>query len=250
MSLSTPPQLASSSGQLPESRRAPVGAVALVVAGGGVAALFVFGPGLLSIMAIVLGLLVFAGAALVRKSLQATGSLMGDTERIKLLKRQIMKSKYLENVGDLGERVADQMELSSERFEKLKALLGLKFEPSELTYGRYLSVAEAAFLSVFDNLHAAAISLNALDVKDTSADSERLVLRQQQLTKVKQLLELNERAITELERVSAALAEVKTRRGEGSHSLDALMAELAELAKRAKLYSVETLHSDDTGEKK
>jgi hypothetical protein len=248
--LKTPPQIAGSSNHLPARTRAPVRPLALAVTGAGTIALFAFGPGILSVLAILAGLLVFVGATLVKKSLEAT-SLPAEVDRMKELKRHILKSRYLENVGDLGDRVADQMELAAGRFEKLRALLGLKFDLTELTYGRYLGVAEAAFLSVVDNLHTAAISLAALDVKDNSADPERLALRQQQLTKVRQLLTLNERAITELERVTAALGEVKTRRGEGSQSLDAVMEQLTELANRAKLYSVETLDTGkESGEKK
>lgn len=251
---STPPQIVHPN--LPAQRRAPVRAVSLVVAAGGVVSLFVFGPGFLSLLAIVAGVLAFVAASLLRKSFEATSAQPREQDRLKELKRHILKSRYLENVGDLGDRVADQMELAAGRFEKMRALLGLKFDITELTYARYYGVAEAAYLSVVDNLHAAAISLVSLDVKDTSADAERQALRQQQLTKVRQLLTLNEKAITELERVSAALGEVKTRRGEGSQSLDAVMEQLAELAKRAKLYSVESMDSKiaedlaEIGEKK
>jgi|GEM_PF-5762244 len=236
---STPPQIAGSN--LPTQRRIPVRPVSLAVAGGGVVSLFVFGPGILAVVAVLLGAVVFMAASLLRKSLEATNAQPQHLDRMKELKRHILKSRYLENVGDLGDRVADQMELAAGRFDKMRALLGLKFDITELTYARYYGVAEAAYLSVVDNLHAAAISLVSLDVKDTSADAERTALRQQQLAKVRQLLALNEKAITELERVSAALGEVKTRRGEGSQSLDAVMEQLAELANRAKLYSVEAI---------
>ena len=60
----------------------------------------------------------------------------------------------------------------------------------------------------YDKAIATSGTVESLVVKDTSADAERQALRQQQLLRVRQLLTLNEKAITELERVSAALGVV------------------------------------------
>lgn len=186
---------------------------------------------------------------------------VGQQEKLKELKRFISKTQYLENVGNLGERAADQLKQSSERFQKFEALLLLKFSPQELTYTRYHSAGGDAFLALLDSLNRVATtlySLNAVDLKkleerlkelntisatersraELESLEERKVLREQQVVKITELLAMNEKALTEFDRVSLALSDIQTRKGETNVGLDAALAELSELANRAKKYTV------------
>lgn len=159
-----------------------------------------------------------------------------EAARFKELKRQIRKTQYLENVGELGEKTAQQLEQISKRFDKFALLLSQKFNPRELTFGRYYSAAEQTHLATLDNLSSCAASLNQLDVIDES-NAERQDLRQKQIEKIKELLAENEKAITEFDRVSTALSSVRIQRGEADVGLEQAMAELTELGQRAKKYA-------------
>lgn len=181
-------------------------------------------------------------------------------ESFKELKRYIGKTRYLENVQETGEGIAEQLKQVLERYKRYQELLEQKFNPSEITFSRYLSVAQETFLALMDNLHKAATLANNLSSMDysylenmrdkaTSIDeytlSQRKAHYDRQLFLVRELLAFNEKAITEIDKVSVALAEVKTRRGLSDTSLESAMADLTKLAHRAKKYSFETM---DTGE--
>jgi hypothetical protein len=73
---------------------------------------------------------------------------------------------------------------------------------------------------------------------------ERRELRKKQEESIRGALEFNEKALTEFDRVSAALSEIRTSKGLSDMGLEASMAELLELANRAKKYSI-----NDQGER-
>ncbi len=178
--------------------------------------------------------------------------------RLKELKRYVSKTQYLENVGDLGERAAQQLSQISHRFTQFQELLVLKFDPEEITFARYHAAAQHVYLSVLDHLQLIATTLNSVDaidpryikarVNELAGDSnsaaeiknleEREQLRDRQIATVRELLSLNEQAITEFDRVRAALADAQTRKGASDVGLEAAMAELALLAERAKKYEI------------
>lgn len=247
--------------------RPAVTATGLVLLIGGGVSILSSGLSLLSAFAILVGFVVLVTNRLLRRS---SGSLLEGANKVesqretklKELKRYINKAQYLENVGDHGEKTAAQLNQISERFKKFQDLLALKFNPGEITYARYFSAAEQTFLSILDNLHNAATSLNNIsaidptytdvqlkeharnagvsDGKEKEALQERKVLREKQISIVTELLAFNEKAITEFDRVSTALAAVKTQPGQSDTGLEAAMAELTELANRAKKYSIST----------
>jgi len=206
------------------------------------------GLGVFSILGFLAGTAVLFTDRLLRKSFSPMpGLLPGESKRearIKDLKRYISKTQYLENIGDFGEITARHLTQISERYKNFQAILEKKFDPGELTFGRYHSAAEQTFLSILDNLHNVALSLNNLSTMDPSTKSEttppteRQKLRDHEVLKIKELLSFNEQAITEFDRVSTALSQVQTKKGESDTGLEAAMAELKELADRAKKYSV------------
>jgi hypothetical protein len=66
---------------------------------------------------------------------------------------------------------------------------------------------------------------------------DRMTLRNSQLDSVNTLLTFNENAITEFDRVNAAIAEVKGVKSQTAIDLDSAMRELETLAQRAKKLS-------------
>lgn len=217
----------------------------------------VVGGGVLSILALGLGLVTVLATALATRSFAAPHR-VDRHARLRELRRYISKTRYLENVGDLGERTAHQVERAIEQYEGFVHLLQLKFAPTELTYSRYYDAGEQAFLSILDNLTTVATSLqglNATDVRrldarlaqlaapgtaDPAAEIKELRTqkdeREREVGRINELLAGNERAFSEFSRVRAALSKVQTRKGEADVDLDAAMAQLNEMARRADKY--------------
>lgn len=188
--------------------------------------------------------------------------------RLKELTRYIGKTRYLEYVEDLGEQAAEQMAQASGQFKSFQDLLGLKFAPNELTFGRYYNAGEQTFLAILDNLSVVAATLNSINVVDPGqlnarleqlkkdgggaddateikALEERKNLRNRDVRRVTELLAFNEGAITEFSRIRVALAEIRTRKGESDIGLESAMAELTLLANRAQKYALERRESSD-----
>ena len=155
-----------------------------------------------------------------------------------------------------------QLTRLGERLETFQALLDKKLDPSELTHGRYLGMAEQVYLSGLDNLqrmvHTLA-SIKAIDeefvrsrtralkrVREPSASQTeeleslqaRLALKESQRAKVDRWLAQNERAMTQIDATMAAIAAMDTVHGHAGTDLEAAMRELAELARRAPDYNM------------
>ena len=78
---------------------------------------------------------------------------------------------------------------------------------------------------------------SAADEDELRTLQERMALRDTQLDTVNTLLSFNENAITEFDRVNAAIAGVKGVKSQTSVDLDSAMRELETLSERAKKLS-------------
>ncbi len=116
----------------------------------------------------------------------------------------------------------------------IREILEMKLSSGELTFGRFLGATEQVFLSVLDNLKSVAGILKSTGTIDTdyihnrlkdiahkdeqnhddleqeNTLKQRLDLYDSQQKKVNALLSKNEKAITELENLSAAVAQWRT----------------------------------------
>ena len=162
---------------------------------------------------------------------------------------------------EIGQGVA-QLDRFKNKLDTLKRLLGQKLERTELTYGRYLGIAEQVYLSAVDNLHQVSLARRAMaaidpryiekrieelhETEDMSrADNqaelaslqERLELRALQERRISELLSQNETAMTQLDQTSAAIASIQTRPGHTRVDLETAMSDLAEMVARAHKYS-------------
>ncbi len=176
----------------------------------------------------------------------------------KSLKR--LGEKAQGEVGEQAEQGAEQFAQAGERFKTLKQTLDDKLQPGELTYGRYLGAAEQVYLSVLDNLTIMSAQLQSVGAIDTryiasrrkalralsdpcKADQEELKtleerahLVKETLDKVNDLVTRNEVAITQMDKLSTALAELRTQPGGAAVDLDTAIREMEELAKQAYRY--------------
>lgn len=165
--------------------------------------------------------------------------------------------KDLRDAGD--QRGLKQIQLFKDKYQNFVEILSRKLDPTELTYQRYLTIAEQVFLGGLDNLEHAALamkSVSAIDVahleselsvlerddsdaakKRVAEKRARLSLRESQLLRASALLLENEKALTQLDHVSAKIADVKTKQGRAQVDLEDAMAELQHLILNTENYS-------------
>lgn len=177
-------------------------------------------------------------------------------QRVQALK---VLHEELEDVGD--SEGMKQIELFQQKFNTFVDILKRKLDPAELTYNRYLSIAEQVFLGGIDNLENAALalkSISAIDVQHVEqqlqrlqqsdaptqnqtekiqALEQRLQLRQEQLARARELRLQNDKALTQLDQVSTRLAAINTSNHHTSIDLEESMSELQRLIQRAEHYS-------------
>lgn len=248
---------------LPPARRPPFMAIGggLIAAGAG--AFLLGADSLIAIPLLAGGAFAWLGAALTPKArASANAEESARAARLKERSRYIGKARYLTRVGKLGEHAADQLQQATHQFKSFDDVLALKFAPTELTFARYRGAAEQTYLAIVDNLSSVATILHSIDVIDPDAIDRRLAeiarhdnaeaqslterkaLRAQEMARAVALLSFNEEAITEFSRLRAALAVIRTQKGEADVGLESAIAELALLASRAQHYALE--HKGDT----
>lgn len=157
-----------------------------------------------------------------------------------------------------GLRQLGQMQ---KKFQNFVEILNRTFDPQELTYGRYLGIAEQVYLSGLDNLErvvGALASVQTIDshhietrIKEIHSDgivteaeateeetlNQRKLLRQSQTGKVEKLMAQNEQAMTQLDLTAAALAEMNTHAGQATMNMESAMTELQDLIARSSEYN-------------
>lgn len=169
-------------------------------------------------------------------------------------------SQLVEKLREVRSRQAiHQIKLLNQKFHNFQEILAEKFSVGELTYGRYLGIAEQVFLASLDNLERVYLALKSIATvnpaeeqsrlkelesqssKTAAGEAEtlrrRLKLREEQIELVQQLLLQNEQAITEIDHVTAKVATVVTEKGQAELALDSAMEELRRLAERAQDYT-------------
>lgn len=179
--------------------------------------------------------------------------------------RQIAQDlKECRRIAELKEPATqglEQLNSIQNKLANVKELLDMKLKPNEITYGRFLGAAEQVSLGVLDSLRTLAgllkssasiqpgyiqkriaqieskTSLSKEDQSQLKALQERMDLWTSQLEKANRFMARNEEAMTELERVSAAVAQWNTERKFSSSDLENTITRLHELAAQAHEYS-------------
>ncbi len=174
--------------------------------------------------------------------------------RIKMLQSLEQELSQIDNNNALN-----QVKLFRAKYENFHAILDRKLDPSEITYNRYLSIAEQVFLNGLDNLenvaitiksisaidtHKAKLSINNLEKDIQNIDQERinelkkrLSLYDTQIKRVKDLLLINEKALTQIDIVSAKIANIDTKNTRAHLDMEDAMNELQHLIARTDQYS-------------
>ena len=233
---------------------------------GGLAAL-ALGPTLLFVAPAALGLTVGLGGWALDYSLRRDRHAAEYVKRLHLalagrvdetiagLRRDLEQLKF-----DAG--LAQMTELRA-KFKAFEEMLRRKLDPDEMTFGRYLGMTEQVFLAGLDNLRRIADTLkglSAIDVahaerrleqlagdgiespaqdRESATLSERLGLVERQRERVDALLAENEGAMTQIDHVMAAIADLDTSASHATMNMEAAMQELKSLAARASALSRE-----------
>lgn len=158
---------------------------------------------------------------------------------------------------------ASQISLLRDKLGNLSEILKRRLDSGELTYGRYLGMAQEVYGAALDNLYDVAVALRSvstIDVDyigkrlqeldregDPTADQEREykalhernALLEDQTRRVAQLMAQNESAMTVIDQTAAALAATRTSPGHAKLDADTAMAELEQLAARAGKYAAD-----------
>jgi hypothetical protein len=201
------------------------------------------------------------------------GSATPPADRLGELKQALFRAQYEQTTAGPAEQALSQYQQATEKFKAFQRILIEKFSPTEITYTRYFTASEQVFRAVMGHLQDVADTLASLAPVDpararerlatlrqgqaapASSDQappippdhamqreiqtleERLRLHDQHLERIQALLAYNQRALTELDRVSLAISSIRTQRGGAAVDLDTAMKELEALAARAKKYS-------------
>ena len=183
--------------------------------------------------------------------------------KLKGLEGDLKQCGGIPGAGTFIEQGVMQFTMVQEKFATLQQLLSTKLESGELTYGRYLGMAEQVYLSVIDSLRNITNILNSIrsidpnyiakrlkyldaaaEAHDEDADrqadamelrtlTERQEMRKTQLQQVNLLLSRNEEAITAMARTAVSVSAMQTGGDYASMDMDSALSELTELAGRA-----------------
>lgn len=219
-------------------RAAPVAAGTLVVAGVGLTVMGTWLPGV-----ILLGSgLTLLTIALIRKvravevSAAVAASLL-EEPALREARQQIQRARFVEGAESRGDKLGDLVDNMWLRWKTFEKLIGQKFSPTEVTYGRYWAVAEATLRGHLANLRNAGELLTqwSLAARNTAQEGKALAASLQ--LEADERLQLGEKTLVEFDKLCAELARVETSAGSSAAALEATLQELRVLAERAQRYS-------------
>lgn len=187
-----------------------------------------------------------------RKNVLSVRHLKELRKRLKLEREQRLKAIARELKELDCTAGSDQMANLKAKYDTFVAVVDDKFNPSEITYGRYLGIAEQIYLAGIDNLQQVVIALkstrsidrdyveqqlkhldeNGVENKDVDYQAlrDRIQLLEDTASHVDALLVENEKAMTQLVQTGADLAKVRINPGEAKMEMDQAMTELSYLA--------------------
>ncbi|MCC6138661.1 MAG: hypothetical protein IT287_08505 [Bdellovibrionaceae bacterium] len=183
------------------------------------------------------GVLFLGARQLVRKSLQLTEinsqlPLTSTENKLEDIRKHVSKCKFLTTVEAEGTQVARQAEQLLHQYKALRKVLEQKFDPSELTFARYIDSINDACLSVGENLAHSKSILEHLELTAVQKTPQWEIQKQQ----VQGLLKTTDEALVQLVQLFNSLNEITTKE-KNRNQLEESMLQIKELADRAKNYS-------------
>lgn len=199
-------------------------------------------------------LILFFTMKLSAKSLELTSNSSNLLPETKSLQKQLFEIQFLENIEKHGEKLYHQYEELIAKYESYLKLLGLKFNANEITFQRYHAAVESIYLALMDNFKKMANSyvfLSATPIKQLKSKlllnppaeniieiKNKISIYEERLSKTIELYSLNDKALTEIDKLAFALNEIKSSQTPSEQDLKEMMSQLQELADRAKKYNL------------
>ncbi|MCS5709955.1 hypothetical protein [Candidatus Berkiella aquae] len=149
-----------------------------------------------------------------------------------LLQPKISWCKYLENVDDLGTRLAAQYQMCRQLGKLSFDVLRQKFAVGELTFERYEKTLFETNSVLADNLSKIVPLLEALD----SVASQNTPKKQDYIQRTEGLLTLNQTLLDKLNELVTNLSDIKNLTGPDQKTIDFLLDNIKSMTERAKLY--------------
>ncbi len=182
--------------------------------------------------------------------------------------RRLLAERVNESIHNLKHDLSEvaahdglqQLKRLEDKYTTFQEMLQRKLDTDELTYDRYLGMTEQVYLAGLDNLNRIAAIMKSISAMDVSylksriselrekkalkktEESElealvaRLQLRKTQEDKVHSLLSQNEEAMTRMDTLMAALADMGPGQSRATMDMESAMQELERLAQRAQDY--------------
>jgi predicted component of type VI protein secretion system len=178
------------------------------------------------------------------------------------IKRELTKLSSDKGLKIYSDQAVYQFEKIQLKFDNFKRILSEKFDPAEITYGRFFGTTEQLYLSVLDNLEDIMNSLSTASNIDDAYIEERLQylnglsapedadkremvtlntrkeLKQKSVERINELLTVNEEAMTEIDVSMSTISQTKTKMGRASVDMEVARQDLEELINRTKKYSI------------
>lgn len=132
----------------------------------------------------------------------------------------------------------DQLEQVVDRYQKLVWVLNQKLDSNELTYSRYVTVAEDVFLGVIDNLKAIVLIHKSVAVEEPGTElfDKKIEIKKDQKDSIEQRLLVNVSAIASLEKVALKWSKLNTSGDSSSEGFADSLKELDRLADNVEQY--------------
>jgi hypothetical protein len=235
--------------------------LSFVVGFSGLAILLIHGWSLLALLAVLggfgTGLVLKLITGIERQALNAGDSDAGATQA---LKQGLFKAQYTPGADKLAEQAIEQLKQLEARYKDFVHILGEKLSPTELTYARYLGVADQVHQSVLDHLRQilselrsfessdptyaenrrktlnAQVALSESDETELKTIKERLSLHAERVIKIRGFLGDNEKALTQFDLAISAIGAMNTGARLTSTDLVSALQDLEEIARRAKKF--------------
>ncbi len=170
-------------------------------------------------------------------------------------RREMVVKDLKENIAQFKLRKAEtQLESFQSHFATFVDVLDDRFNPTELTFLRYMNVAEQVYLSGMDNLRDAVIShkaINATNIQDLEsrlnkdnlhaderdAIEKRVTGYHNTLKQIDDLMLMNEKALATLDQVTHKLAKTQTNASMADNDTESAIDELQRLGNMLSQYS-------------
>lgn len=204
---------------------------------------------------IILGIvaLCILGIALVKKSrgYSQNSNLKTVSDSSKAFKSELFKLQYTEGAEKYGEKTHQQFEELENKYNAYLQTLNQKFNPTEVTYDRYLTPVQHVRQSLMENLKKLKditiyIGNNADIVKNLSKNTSAILtpeekdkteIHKKNQSHFEEIHALNQRALNELDNLTLSLSQVTSSQNDPKQ-IEYLVKELNVLADRAKKYNL------------